>query len=230
MKNNKGFTIIELTVVFVIVGILLALVVAQYTGVSYKNKVEADVKTLYSDIVEMKLKSYSGHYDTTLTTLAKEKNYGVYWGADPNWGASSFTTYTKYLFTDVDNNGTIALTEFYATAKEGLPTAVTLSRSMSVSGGTPPVGVMFNGKGIQKSGSAVYIYAPCAECDQSVDPTVGGGKVADQSASCNDVNYPEYSCIAVSLIQVKIGKWCDKNADDAFDPDSDPAVSECSFR
>jgi prepilin-type N-terminal cleavage/methylation domain-containing protein len=239
MKNDKGFTIIEISVVFVIVGIVLALVIAQFTGVSYKNKVEADVKVLYSDIVEMKLKSYAEHYDST---LKKEKNYGVY------WNTGTFTTYYKYYFTDADNNGAIDISEFYAPSQS----TVTLTRSMSVCGSPPPDGIMFSGRGILRSASSVYIYAKCAECDQSVDPVtcecgqsvdpVTGKcvqsvdpvtvcrKVADQSALCNDVNYPEYSCIAISLVQVKTGKWCDKNKDGVFDPDPDPAISECQFR
>jgi prepilin-type N-terminal cleavage/methylation domain-containing protein len=223
MKNTKGFTLIELSVVMVILGIVMALVVSQFTGMPSKNKVEADIKTLYADIVEMKLKSYSEHYDST---LKKEKNYGVYWNTGSFAADKSFTTYYKYYFTDADNLGTIDISEFYAPSQK----SVTLPRSMSVDGVAPPVGIMFSGKGILKSASTVYVYSSCPECDQGVSSVSNAGKAADQSASCNDVSYPEYSCIAISPLQVKMGKWCDRNADGVFDPDPDPAVSECSLK
>src|SRR5680860_609485 len=69
--KNRGFTIVELLVVIVVIGILAAITIVSYTGVSQK----ATVVSLISDLdnASKQLKLYQTLYDSYPTTLDADK-------------------------------------------------------------------------------------------------------------------------------------------------------------
>ena len=70
MKSQKGFTIVELLIVIVIIGILAAIVIVAYNGITNRAKASKTQSTV-ANIVK-KAEAYNaenGTYPTTLATL-----------------------------------------------------------------------------------------------------------------------------------------------------------------
>jgi prepilin-type N-terminal cleavage/methylation domain-containing protein len=64
-KNNKGFTIVELLIVIVVIGILALLVVTTYSGIQTKarnNKRAADMQAVQTQLEAYYQSDNSGHY------------------------------------------------------------------------------------------------------------------------------------------------------------------------
>ena len=204
----EGFTMIEIAVVMVIVGILAVFVMTTFTGASRKSGSEGDIKQMYSVLNEMRAKSWGEH-----------RVYGLYWTASP------FTAFDVVLC----NTGTV--TWLAADCPSPSPAPVWTTKTVALDNPSRPLnvseatGILFSERGLTKTSAltdankTLYFYAECASCDQG-----GTDYLADRSASCNDVSYPEYSCITVSLSYIKMGKWCDANTDNAFDS------GECQIR
>ncbi|MBF0320945.1 MAG: prepilin-type N-terminal cleavage/methylation domain-containing protein, partial [Nitrospirae bacterium] len=79
--GGGGFTMIEVVVVLVIIGILAGLMATQFTGSKIKANVENGVRQVFSDLMEMRVKAMS---DNT--------NYSITWTFDSN---NDFQSYTK---------------------------------------------------------------------------------------------------------------------------------------
>lgn len=78
MKKSSGFTIVELLVVIVVIGILAAITIVSYTGISQK----AIVASLQSDLVtaSQQLKIYQvdkGVYPSTIDCSVSPPNYSI---------------------------------------------------------------------------------------------------------------------------------------------------------
>lgn len=70
MKSQKGFTIVELLIVIVIIGILAAIVIVAYNGVTNRAKASKTQSTVAN--ILKKAEAYNaenGTYPTTLATL-----------------------------------------------------------------------------------------------------------------------------------------------------------------
>lgn len=116
MKDEKGFTLIELMVVVVIIGILAAIAVPAFSDASdkaKKSKAKADLRTLESGLAlyYAQNNSYPVGNITNLKT-ALESGYVKKVPTDP-WGtdyyysyASSDTTYTLKSYGPDKTNGT----------------------------------------------------------------------------------------------------------------------------
>ena len=92
-KNNKGFTLVEILIVVIILGILAAIVIPQFTNASQdarKSSLVSQLQTLRSQIELFKLQHGDAIPDlvtnwtpmTTVTAYAG-KNYGPYMQAIP---------------------------------------------------------------------------------------------------------------------------------------------------
>jgi general secretion pathway protein G len=80
-KNQEGFTLIELMVVIVIIGILVAIALPNFIGATDRAKV-ANVKS-NAHTVQTMLESYGvdfgGKYPDNIASLQSEAQTGAYW-------------------------------------------------------------------------------------------------------------------------------------------------------
>lgn len=85
-KNQEGFTLIELMVVIVIIGILVAIALPNFIGATDRAKI-ANVKS-NAHTVQTMLESYGvdwgGKYPDLVADLEKEAKDGAYWKALSN--------------------------------------------------------------------------------------------------------------------------------------------------
>ena len=71
-KNQKGFTLVELLIVIVILGILAAIVIARFAGATKESKeanLKGNLRTMRAAIEMFKANSKSNSYPPTITDL-----------------------------------------------------------------------------------------------------------------------------------------------------------------
>ena len=93
MKNQKGFTLVELLVVVVIIGILTAIAIPVYNNASRnaeRRAVEANLKTIDSAVQQYKMDN--GEMPTTTTIVDKTKGTLLTWPTGPNGATYSIDT------------------------------------------------------------------------------------------------------------------------------------------
>jgi general secretion pathway protein G len=76
-KNSKGFTLVELLIVIVILGILAAIVIARFAGATKETKeasLKGNLRTIRSSLEIYKANSKSNSYPSTLDDLWKGTN------------------------------------------------------------------------------------------------------------------------------------------------------------
>ncbi|MBC7543637.1 MAG: type II secretion system protein [Candidatus Sericytochromatia bacterium] len=105
-KNQEGFTLIELMVVIVIIGILVAIALPNFIGATDRAKI-ANVKS-NAHTVQTMLESYGvdfgGKYPTSVANLQGEAQTGAYWKALSN-PFDGLTTTSLETFTGTFTNG-----------------------------------------------------------------------------------------------------------------------------
>ncbi|KJR43352.1 Prepilin-type cleavage/methylation protein [Candidatus Magnetoovum chiemensis] len=245
IKNQKGFTMIELIVVIAIIGILAAALALNIRGFSERDKVESSIKTFYSDLTAMRVKAFS-----------ENRTHGIYWadktkiGIDPDDPNAAADYY--HLRMDTDGDGNIDILE--GTTEEIKTVQLDINLELEATAGavacTAPVidsfcqnELSFNEKGLANIANAgideVIIFGRCRSCDNNTtrcsddntsgccdpaDATNNNCEAADTSADCDNPDYPKYSCVSVALSRIKMGKWCDTDDDNTFD------IGECKKR
>ncbi|MBF0319839.1 MAG: type II secretion system protein [Nitrospirae bacterium] len=191
LSGTRGVTLIELVVVIAIIGVLAGLMVSYFGGMRQKMKIEGDVRQFYSTLMDLRSMA-----------MAAKKSYGVSWTS-----ASDITSYNQLVagISPFDN----------LTAGSTVLKAVALTVTMK--NAESKTLLPFTEKGLLDSdnygGSSATFYVECRECDSTSpgcdpeNPTTSCN-TSDMTSDCSDVQYPEYSCINVSLSRIKMGKWC----------------------
>ncbi|MBF0537522.1 MAG: prepilin-type N-terminal cleavage/methylation domain-containing protein [Nitrospirae bacterium] len=210
IMDKKGFTMIEMVVVLVIVGIILALMVRQFSGSSTKANIEVAIKQMYGDLMEARARA-----------SAERKTYGLDWNsadwATPPSIPSTPASITGYeLRVDTGNTGNIVTAGGYSVVR-----TVTLNNNITIINQEGFNSIPFAIKGSLDTATygnlTATFYSECRACDHVTsgcdpeDPSSSGYALclpSDTSPNCDNVDYPESSCIVVTLTRIKIGKWC----------------------
>jgi general secretion pathway protein G len=80
LRDSKGFTLVELLIVIVILGILAAIVIARFAGATKETKeasLKGNLRTVRSSLEIYKANSKSNNYPSTLDDLWKGTNPDV---------------------------------------------------------------------------------------------------------------------------------------------------------
>jgi prepilin-type N-terminal cleavage/methylation domain-containing protein len=90
--NAKGFTLLEMLIVLVITGVLLAIGTVSFNTWRAKARVESQVRTLYADLMEVRSQAF--YQKRTRSVLVSATQYAVYSSAATSVTPLKVTTFT----------------------------------------------------------------------------------------------------------------------------------------
>ncbi|MBF0537043.1 MAG: hypothetical protein HQL03_02190 [Nitrospirae bacterium] len=239
MRSERGYTVIETVVIIAVMVIIVGVFaynVVQFIGSKARLGIEANIKQLYADLSEMRVRA-----------MAENRTYGVFINNTTPTQRFDFTTYESRCDgtstggnskcdpaspTDgriTDSGGFLSL-RMIPLLTQAYP--LTLLDALQVIAFTEKGTAVteFNGTLISNfESNEIQLYSGCRACDKKTsgcnpDNPATTCRAAATATSCNpdspgcdDINYPEYSCITISEMTMKMGKWCDLNCNGIYD-------------
>src|SRR5262245_17802245 len=104
--GQRGFSLVELVVVIVIIGALLAIGTLQFTQYTKKSGIEAQVKTMYADIMNARSEALLQKSDRSVSWTASQ--FSVY----PNSTATDPPLLRKTLSYPITSNDMASIISF----------------------------------------------------------------------------------------------------------------------
>jgi prepilin-type N-terminal cleavage/methylation domain-containing protein len=141
-NNSKGFTIVELLIVIVVIGILAALVIVQFTNVQARARDaerKSDIRALQSKVAEYY--ALNGYYPTALSQISNlpadacKAPGGSGTCASPDYTYKAFKTGTAVATTsttDCDNTTNNCVSYIIYTPGSGVGAMETIANPYSV--------------------------------------------------------------------------------------------------
>jgi type IV pilus assembly protein PilA len=85
MKDNKGFTLLELVIVVIIMGIVAALAIPNFQAYAINRGLKSAARDIESDIQNLKARAGSVSRDYRMVINVGNNEYSVQRLEDPNW-------------------------------------------------------------------------------------------------------------------------------------------------
>jgi len=102
MRKKDGFTILELVIVIVVLGVMAAIVVPNFLGYLPKYRLRSATRDLYSNLYLAKISAIKNNASWAIVFNASGGEYEVCSGkgADNSWGGTDNEVVKKVVFSD----------------------------------------------------------------------------------------------------------------------------------
>jgi prepilin-type N-terminal cleavage/methylation domain-containing protein len=130
VTNKKGFTLVELIVVIMIMGVLITLAMLSYQGIQQRSDLDQKVKRMYADLMSTRIRAMQRNRDHFVSLPSGSTIYRIYEDGPAPDGDGSFntandtllSTYSVAPYTLVLSTPTLTLVQFDS---KGLVTGTT---------------------------------------------------------------------------------------------------------